>query len=114
VIAIALICRAVMATERDTIELLHVMGAPDSNIARHFQSHAWRLAWPAAGAGFALAVLSVALLLFFIRHVVDLSALEISRWLGLCLLMALVPCAAVLAATVSARLSVLRHLQAFP
>lgn len=114
VIAIALICRAVMATERDTIELLHVMGAGDSSIARHFQSHAWRLAWPAALAGFMLAVVSVGILLFIIRHVVDLSALQIGRWIGLVLLMIVVPCAAVMAAAISARLSVLRHLQTFP
>ena len=103
VIAIALICRAVMATERDTIELLHVMGAGDGSIARHFQSHAWRLAWPAALAGFLLAVISLGFLLFFIRHVVDLSTLQFSRWIGLVLLMIVVPCAAVMAAALSAR-----------
>lgn len=112
--SIALICRAVMATERDTIELLHIMGAPDGNIARHFQAHAWRMAWPAALAGFALAVVSIGLLLFFLRHVVDLSSLQISRWIGLILLMIVVPCAAIMAAAASAELSVLKHLQTFP
>jgi cell division transport system permease protein len=113
-IAIGLICRAVMATERDTVELLHVMGAADGNIARHFQSHAWRLAWPAALAGFLLAVLNLALLLFFIRHVVDLSSLQITRWTELTALVVIVPLAAVAAASFSARFSVLRLLRSFP
>jgi cell division transport system permease protein len=113
-IAIALICRAVMATERDTVELLHVMGAADGNIARHFQSHAWRLAWPGALAGFLLAVLNLVLLLFFIRHVVDLSTLQVARWAELTVLVILVPFAAVIAASLSARLSVLRLLRSFP
>jgi len=114
VIAIGLICRAVMATERDTIELLHIMGAPDRGIARHFQFQAWRLAWPAALAGFVLAVLSLGFLLFFIRHVVDISALQLVRWIALGLLVILVPAAAVIAASLSARFSVLRLLQSFP
>jgi cell division transport system permease protein len=114
VIAIGLICRAVMATERDTIELLHIMGAPDRGIARHFQFHAWRLAGPAALAGFVLAVFSLGFLLFFIRHVVDISALQLARWVALGLLVILVPVAAVAAASLSARFSVLRLLQSFP
>jgi cell division transport system permease protein len=113
-IAIGLICRAVMATERDTVELLHVMGAADGNIARHFQSHAWRLAWPAALAGFALAVLNLVLLLFFIRHVVDLSSLQIARWFELTVLVVIVPLAAVGAAALSARYSVIRLLRSLP
>jgi len=113
VLAIGLVCRAVMATERDTIELLHIMGAPDTNIARHFQSHAWRLAWPAALLGFSLALLSLALLLFFLRHVVDMSALQFARWIALGLLVIFVPCAAALAASWSARFSVIRLLKTF-
>ena len=111
ILAIGLICRAVMATERDTVELLHVMGAADRSIARHFQSHAWRLAWPAALAGFCAAALSVCVLLFFLRHVVDLQTLQISRWIELAALMIVVPLGAVIAAALSARFSVLRLLQ---
>jgi cell division transport system permease protein len=113
-ISIALICRAVMATERDTVELLHIMGAPDRNIASHFQNHAWRLAWPAALAGFGLAVFSLALLLFFIRHVADLSGMQFARWLELALLVIAVPMAAVLAASFSAKISVVRLLRSLP
>ena len=113
-IAIGLICRAVMATERDTVELLHVMGAADGNIARHFQSHAWRLARPAALAGFLLAALNLGLLLFFIRHVVDLSSLQVTRWVELTALIVAVPIAAVFAASLSARFSVLRLLRSLP
>ena len=113
-ISIALICRAVMATERDTIELLHVMGAPDGTIAHHFQSHAKRLAWPAAVTGFLLAAFSLGFLLFFIRHVADLSDLQITRWIELAVLVVIVPLAAVFAASFSARFSVVRQLQSLP
>jgi cell division transport system permease protein len=113
VIAIGLICRAVMATERETIELLHVMGAPDVSIARHFQFQARRLAGPAALIGFLLAVASLGFLLFLLRHVVDISALQLMRWVGLAILVIAVPAAAMLAASLSARFSVLRLLQSF-
>jgi cell division transport system permease protein len=112
--AIGLICRAVMATERDTIELLHVMGALDSNIARHFQYQALRLSWPAAVGGFICAVLSLIVLLFFLRHVIDISSLHAGRWFALGSLVILVPLAAVQAAALSARFSVLKLLQSFP
>jgi cell division transport system permease protein len=113
-IAIGLICRAVMATERDTVELLHIIGAPDANIAKHFQSHAWRLAWPAAVAGFLLAVLNLGLLLFFIRHVVDLASLQLTRWMQITILVIVVPLTAVGAAALSARYSVIRLLRSLP
>ena len=72
------------------------------------------VAWPAALAGFLLAVLNLGLLLFFIRHVVDLSALQVARWVELTALVIIVPFAAVIAASLSARLSVLRLLRSFP
>lgn len=44
VIMVAFATRGSLATHRDTIELLHLIGAPDTYIAKQFQSHAMRLA----------------------------------------------------------------------
>ncbi len=109
--AMSLVCRAVMATERETIELLHVMGANDGDIAGHFEHHARRLAAPASFLGFALALLSMAALLFFLRDVIDPGSLGLSRWLGLLLPVLLVPFAAIAAASVAARFFVTRLLR---
>ncbi|HUY68678.1 MAG TPA: hypothetical protein VMV79_05195 [Alphaproteobacteria bacterium] len=103
VIAIGLICRAVMATERETVTLLHIMGASDAAIAGHFQYHALRLARGAAALGFVLALLSLAALLFALRHVIDLGAMPLWREVELILLLILVPLAAIGAAVLAAR-----------
>jgi len=44
VIMVAFATRGSLATHRETIELLHLIGAPDAYIARQFQSHAMRSA----------------------------------------------------------------------
>jgi cell division transport system permease protein len=111
IISISLICRAVMATERDTVELLHIMGASDATIASHFQHHAWRLAFPAAIAGFLLAALSLGALMLALRHVIDPAALPMMRWAAIGLLLILVPLAAIATAVLSARLTVAKFLQ---
>ncbi|MGE3623124.1 MAG: cell division protein FtsX [Bdellovibrionales bacterium] len=113
-IAIALICRAVMATERETVELLHTMGADDGHIAGHFQRHAWRISAPAALAGFGLAILSLGILMLFLRDIMDISSLGIARWIGLAALVIVVPLTAMLVASLSARFSVLRLLRSLP
>jgi cell division transport system permease protein len=114
IITVSLLCRAVMATEHEAIALLHVMGAEDDDIALHFQFHARRMALPAAIAGFVFALLSLGLMFFFIRHLVDLSALHILHWLGLACAVIAVPLVAVLIAAYTARLSVLRLLHGMP
>lgn len=114
IIAISLICRAIMATERETISLLHIIGAEDDVIAKNFQFHAQRLAGRAAWASFALALLSVAVLLFFLRRFADLTLLQPLHWAGLGLSILIVPLAAIAIAAFSARLSALKLLRAMP
>jgi cell division transport system permease protein len=114
VVAVSLICRAIMATERETLSLLHIIGAEDDDIARHFQFHARRLSWPAAFTGFALAMLSAGGILFFLRHFADPTALRPLHWAGLGLLTLLVPLTAIWIAALSARLSTLKILHAMP
>ena len=114
VIAVSLICHAIMATEQDTMSLLHVLGASDSDIAHHFQKHTQRLSTPASLAGFGLAMISTALLLFFLRHLADPSMLEWSHWMVLGLMTLLVPVLAIFIATTAARVSVLKLLNSMP
>ena len=114
IITVSLICRALMATERDTLSLLHTLGAEDKDIAQHFQFHAQRLAWPAAWSGFLCAVVSIGLLLFFFRHFADPTYLTPLHWLGLSALTLLVPLTAIWITAYSARLSTLKLLHAMP
>jgi len=114
ILAVSLLCRTVIATERDTIGLLHIMGADDADIARHFESHARRLALPAAGLGFVLAIISAAGLLYFMRHFANPLTLQQAHWVMLGAAVALVPLLAVWVASLSARLSSLNYLRTMP
>ncbi|MDP9127034.1 MAG: hypothetical protein M3N08_02075 [Pseudomonadota bacterium] len=114
VTTVSLLCRAIMATEHETISLLHVMGAEDNDIARHFQFHARRMAWPASLVGFAMAGLSVGLLTLFVRRFADLSFLPVTHWIALGAAVCLVPLVATIIAALSARHSVLRLLLGVP
>ncbi len=114
IIAVNLMCRAIMATERDTLALLHSMGAEDDDIARNFQFHAYRLAGKAAWPGFAFALLSAGILLFFLRHFANPESLRLLHWIGLGAAVFLVPLVAIWIAAVSARLSTLKLLRAMP
>ncbi len=114
VMTVNLICRTVIATEHETISLLHLMGAKDIDIARHFQTQAQRIVAPASGLGFFAAMAVVGALVYSTRHIADLSVLEWGHWAGVCMASLLVPiCATALAAFV-ARLSVMRSIKDFP
>lgn len=114
IITVGLLCRVIMATEHEAIALLHVMGAEDNDIARHFQFHARRMALPASLIGFLLALLSIGFMFFFIRHLVDLSSLHALHWIGLACSVVIVPIVAILIASTTARLSVLQLLRGMP
>lgn len=114
IMTVSLLCRGIMATEHEAIALLHTMGAEDKDIALHFQFHARRMAMPASFGGFILAIMSAGLLLFFIRHLVDLSSLQPLHWVGLGCSVFIVPLAAILITALAARLSVLRLLHGMP
>ncbi|MER2519848.1 MAG: hypothetical protein ABTQ34_04065 [Bdellovibrionales bacterium] len=113
-IAVSLLCRAVMVTERETVTLLHSMGAEDSDIARHFEHQARRLAIPASLAGFMLAIPCAGLCLYFLRHFADASLLPALHWVGLAFAVILVPVGAMVIAAISARVSAQGFLRAMP
>ena len=114
IIAVSLICRAVMAAEHETISLLHNLGANDGDIATHFQAQARRISQRAAGGGFAAALIATIFLMIITRHVADLSLLHIQQWAALVLAAVSVPLFAIYLATSTARASVLRLIRSFP
>ncbi len=59
VIMVAFATRGSLSTHRETIELLHLIGAPDAYIARQFQGHAMRLAFIGSVFGALLAGITV-------------------------------------------------------
>jgi cell division transport system permease protein len=114
VLAVSLVCRAIMATERETISLLHIMGAEDLDIALHFESHARRLSVFAAFTGFVLALMSSGVLLYFMRHFANPAVLQQGHWWLLGGAVLAVPLIAIWIASLSARLSVLNYLRSMP
>lgn len=114
VLAVSLVCRTIMATERETIVLLHIMGAEDNDIARHFQNHARRLSSASAFVGFVLALLSAGALLYFMRHFANPDVLQQAHWMILGGAVLAVPLAAIGIASLSARFSVLNFLRSMP
>lgn len=65
--AVIFTTRTGLAIHRDVIELLHLIGAQDSYVARQFQSHALRLSAIGAGTGFAAGAATVYALHAFSR-----------------------------------------------
>ncbi len=114
VIAISLICRAAMAVQHDTIELLHFMGATDSDIAGQFVNHARRLSLPAAFLGFLGAAATSVLLFYLMQGFWGLTLAAGHSWFAPGIVMAFVPLAAIIVALVTTRVSVLTFLRRMP
>ena len=109
--AVLLAARTALDSHRGTIEIVHMLGGTDAQIARVFQ----RSIAIDAGAGGALGLaLAVAVILALARRF-DALGSGLAGGAGLCwadwLLLALVPLAGVTLATVTARAAVLRALR---
>ena len=109
--AVLLAARTALGTNRDTIEIVHLLGGTDAQIARVFQRS---IGVDAAGGGAVGLVLAVVVILFLGRRfaglgagLVDEGALAWGDWA----LLALLPVAAVVLAMVTARLTVLHTLR---
>lgn len=110
VIMMVFATRGALFAHRDTIELLHLIGAQDGYIARQFQTHALRLALIGAGIGTIAAMATV----FGLSQAAD--GIDIVnggdavggyyRWLA----MAVLPLAASLIAMIAARRTVMKAL----
>ena len=111
IIAINLICRAVMAVEQKTIELMHVMGATDKTIADTFAQHTYNLSWPAAVLGFALAVFTAGSLSLMMHYFTATGSASLTTWIVPGLMLIAVPCLAVIGSVITARLAALSLLR---
>ncbi|MES2494136.1 MAG: cell division protein [Pseudomonadota bacterium] len=111
VAAVLLASRSALGSNRETIEIVHLLGGSDSQIARLFQrSIAIDAAWGSA-AGLIVATVVIALLgssfAALQSGIVTGAALAWTDWV----LLVLLPVTAVLIATLTARLTVMRALR---
>ncbi len=113
VIAISLIIRTAMALQKDTIELLHFMGATDFDIARQFLRHTRRLTFASTLTGFSIALATCLALLYMMRHFIVVPV-TMPVWGPPLAVMTLVPLAAFVIALVVTRFSVLMLLRRMP
>ena len=109
--AVLLAARSALGANRDTIEIVHLLGGTDGQIARIFQRS---IGIDAAGGGVLGLALGMVAVLFLGRRfaslgagLVDSGALRWSDWL----LLGLVPVIATVLAMLTARLSVIRALR---
>ena len=109
--AVLLASRSALGANRDTIEIVHLLGGTDSQIARVFQRS---IGWDATGGGAVGFLLALVVILFLGRRfaslgagLVDGGALDLADW-GL---LALVPLGAIALAVLTARFTVLRALR---
>ena len=111
---VVFVTRTGLAVHHGVIEVLHIIGARDIYIARQFQARALSLALRGGLLGLVLAVLTL-MLLTGIAGKLDarlLPTLTVSPWLWGSL--AALPLAAVLIATLTARITVIRALSRLP
>jgi cell division transport system permease protein len=108
--AVILGSRAAMDQHRATIDVMHLMGATDRQIARLFERRVAQDAISGAGLGFAVAIAVMIIVGWRIREVgAALIASGTLGWLDW-LIVAAIPIAGVLLAIYSARFTVLRAL----
>lgn len=110
VMTVVFVTRTGLAIHRPVIEVLHLVGAYDSYVARQFQAHALKLALKGGAIGLGLAVatlLGLGRLLAGVESpLLPAVALAPQGWAAL----VAVPLAAAVVATLTARLTVLRTL----
>lgn len=109
--AVLLAARSTLGTNRDTIEIVHLLGGTDAQVARVFQR---AIGYDAAGGGAVGLALALVVILSLGRRfaglgagLVDSGALVWTDWL----ILALVPMLATLLAMLTARLTVLHALR---
>ncbi|HYD98224.1 MAG TPA: hypothetical protein VEH84_02465, partial [Alphaproteobacteria bacterium] len=114
VLAVVFAARAGLAIHRSTVELLHVMGAPDPYVAGQFQRHALRSAALGGVPGAALGVLTLLALRGLAARLDAVALPDFVLSAGGWLAVLAVPLAAAAIAAVTARLTALRTLGRMP
>ncbi|MBS0475173.1 MAG: cell division protein [Proteobacteria bacterium] len=109
--AVLLAVRSALGVNRDTIEIVHLLGGTDTQVARIFQRS---VGFDALGGGVFGLLIGLVVVLFFGRRFADLGAGLVGggalHWYDWALL-GLVPAVGVVLAMITARLTVLRALR---
>lgn len=109
---VAFTARAALSIHRRIVEIVHLVGAHDSYVARQFQAQAFRYGFLGAMIGTLLALLTLIAATLYAAHDADAIGAAISAfqpWMVWPL--ALIPLAAVLIAMVTVRIAVLQALR---
>lgn len=114
VVTVVFVTRTGLAVHRPVIELLHLMGARDAQVAGRFQAHALWLGLQGGLLGLAAAVLCYALLDWALTPATAALLPPLRFGPRLLLLLALLPAIAAGVAWVTARITVLRTLARMP
>lgn len=111
--AVLLASRSALAANRDTIEIMHILGAQDMQVARLFQRAATMSAAAGGAAGFAVAQLTILILAGKFAALGPGNTAAGLRWIDWAALV-LIPVVGVALAAVTARLTVLATLRRMP
>ena len=106
--------RAGMTSHRDTIELLHLIGARDNYIARRFVIYALSYGLAGGVLGLILAAVTLAALALAAQGVDQMLLPRLSLGLAAWVALLCVPLASALIAMITARMTVLRALRRLP
>lgn len=113
-IMVAFVTRMGLAAHEQAIELLHLIGAQDSYVARQFQNHALSLGLRGGLLGLALALPTLALARLLLQRVGSGVLPELSFLAYEWSLFVLLPLAAAVVTMLTARVTVLRTLARLP
>lgn len=114
VITVVFVTRTGLLIHRQVIEILHLIGAQDSYVARQFQAHAFRLGAFGGLVGLLLAVVTIGLLGALLGRVQSGLLPDLSLSPGDWAMLASVPLVTTGVAMVTARITVLRNLARLP
>ena len=114
VITVVFVTRTGLAVHHQVIEMLHLIGARDSYVAKQFQFHALALGLRGGLLGLALAVITLVAIGLVGREVEAVLMPRLSLSAGQWIVIALVPVAAAAIAMITARVTVLRALAKMP
>ena len=111
ILAVAGAMQSRMAEHRDSVELLHLMGAGDKYISRQFQRHALIISSQGATAGLLVSVIFVHILQWFLSGSNEGLLPSFSPTPVFWLLFLLVPCVTIILCVMTTKWAVLQRLQ---
>lgn len=114
VITVVFVTRTGLAVHHQVIEMLHLIGARDSYVAKQFQFHALALGLRGGLLGFALAAITLVAIGLVGREVEAVLMPRLSLSAGQWIVIALVPVTAAAIAMITARVTVLKALAKMP